>query len=94
MPDRMAVLAPQAGGPDDALRPRDDHGVGSAALVVGVALPHLERRVERPRPAVGVVVEGAWSAELVEVLEVLLDRVRDAVEELVLVHRAVRATLP
>ena len=76
----------------DPLRPGDDHRIGDAALEV-VALPHLERRVERPRPADRIVVVGRRRAELVEVRHVLLDRVRDAVEELVLVDRAVRAAL-
>ena len=40
----------------DPRRPGDDQRVGGAALVVGVALPQLERRVERPRPAGRIVV--------------------------------------
>ena len=73
-------------------RPRDDARVGRAAVEL-VALPHLERRVERHRPAVGVVVVGLGAAELVEQREVLLHRVRDAVGDVVLVHRPVRAAL-
>src|ERR1035437_4369912 len=47
-----------------------------------VALPHLERRVERHRPAVGVVVVGLRPAEVVEHGEVGSHVVRDSVHEL------------
>ena len=77
----------------DPGRPGDDQRVGGAALVVRVALPQLERRVERPGPPGRVVVVRPRAAELVEVLEVLLHRVGEAVEELVLVDRAVRPAL-
>ena len=73
----------------DALGPGDEQRVGHAALEV-VALPHLERRVESPRPADRIVVVGRRRTKLVEVVEVLLDRVGDPVEELVLVDRTVR----
>ena len=75
----------------DLCGPGDDHRIGRAALVARVALPHLERRVERPGPAGRIVVVGLRAAEVVDVLERLLDRVGQAVEDLVLVHRAVRA---
>ncbi len=91
--DGVRVLAADLAGPSDAAGPRHDQRVGGAAAVVAVALPHLERRVERPRPSGRIVVVGARAAELVELLEVLLDRVGDAVEELVLVHGAVRTAL-
>ena len=54
----------------DPLRPRDDARVRGAAVEL-VALPHLERRVERHRPAVRVVVVGLRAAELVEHRQVL-----------------------
>ncbi len=73
-------------------RPGDDARVGRAAVEL-VALPHLERRVERHRPAVRVVVVGLRTAELVEHGEVRLQVVGDAVEQQVLVDRAVRAAL-
>ena len=78
--------------PVSAPGPGDDARVGGAAVEL-VPLPHLERRVERHRPAVGVVVVGLRSAKLVEHRQVRLHVVGDAVEELVLVHRAVRAAL-
>ena len=89
--DGVGVLASVLAGGLDALRPGDDQRVGRAALEVGIALPELERRVEGPRPTRRVVVVGLRAAQLVDELEVLLDRVRDAVEELVLVDRAVRS---
>ena len=69
---------------------RDDLEDGGAALEV-VALPHLERGVERPRPPGVVVVVGLGAPELVEVLQAELGRGRHAVEEPPLVERAVRA---
>ena len=68
------------------------HGSLRAAVEL-VALPHLERRVERHRPPVRVVVVGLRAAEVVDQREVRLDVVRHAVDELVLVERAVRAAL-
>ena len=56
-------------------RPRDDARVARAAVEL-VALPHLERRVERHRPAVRVVVVGLRAAELVEQRQVGLDGCR------------------
>ncbi len=76
----------------DPGRPRDDARVARAAVEL-VALPHLERRVERHRPAVRVVVVRPRAAELVDQRQVRLDRVGDAVRELHLVDRAVRAAL-
>src|SRR5262245_7950575 len=86
MQELVAELAPRL----DALRPRDYERVGDAAFEV-VTLPHLERRVERPGPADGVVVVGRRRAELVELPQDGLDVVRDAVEELGLVDGTVRA---
>ncbi len=73
-------------------RPGDDARVARAAVEL-VALPHLERRVERHRPAVRVVVVRLRAAELVEHRHVGLDGVGDAVRELHLVDGAVRAAL-
>ncbi len=72
--------------------PRDDARVARPAVEL-VALPHLERRVERHRPPVRVVVVGPRAAQLVEQRQVVFDVVRDAVHELHLVHRTVRAAL-
>src|SRR3990172_1517360 len=74
----------------DASRPVDDERVADAAAVC-LALPAAKRRVARERPAPGVVVEGRRPAELVYLPQVLLQRVRHVVEELVLVHRTGRA---
>ena len=73
-------------------RPRDDARVGGAPVEL-VALPHLEGRVERHRPAVGVVVVGLRATELLEHLEVVRDLVGQTVDELHLVDGAVRAAL-
>ena len=91
--DRVVVLAADLAGGGDPGRPGDDQRVGGAALVVRVALPQLEGRIEGPGPAGRVVVVGSRAAELVEVLEVLLHRVGQAVEELVLVDGPVRPAL-
>ena len=77
----------------DLRGPRDDAHVGDAAFVAGPALPVRERRVERPRPARVVVVVRRGGAELVDVRQRPLDGRGQAVEELPLVERAVRATL-
>jgi hypothetical protein len=91
--DGVDVLVAHLAARGDAPRPGHDERVGDAALVAGEALPVRERRVERPRPAGVVVVVRRRAAEVVEPREVLRDVVRDAVEELVLVERAVRAAL-
>ena len=90
--DRMVILVPDLALGLDAGRPRDDARVRRTAVEL-VALPHLERRVERHRPAVRVVVVCLRAAELVEHRHVRLDGVGDAVCELHLVDRAVRAAL-
>jgi hypothetical protein len=89
---RVAELVPELGAGLDPCRPRDDQRIGDAALEV-VALPHLERGVEGPGPADRVVVVGVRAAERVQVLQVLLHVVGNAVEELVLVDRAVGPAL-
>src|SRR6185369_11312726 len=63
--DGVVVLAADLAGALDPLRPGDDQRVGSATAVVAVALPQLERRVERPRPAGRIVVVRPRAAELV-----------------------------
>ena len=70
----------------DARRPVHDARVGDAAPV-DLALPALERRVARPRPAARVVVEvfGPPSSSIAR--QDLLDGLRHAVEELRLVQR-------
>ena len=90
--DRVVVLVADLALGLDAGRPRDDARVARAAVEL-VALPHLERRVERHRPAVRVMVVRLRAAELVEERHVGLDGVGDAVRELHLVDRAVRAAL-
>jgi hypothetical protein len=76
----------------DPLRPGDDERVADAALV-DVALEHPIRRRERHCPTGRVVVVGLGAAQLVQHGQVVLDRVRVRIEELVLVDRAVRAAL-
>ncbi len=88
----MVVLAADLATSLHPLGPGDDARVGRAAVEL-VALPHLERGVERHRPPVGVVVVGVRPAQLVELRQVLRQVVRDPVGELVLVDRPVRAAL-
>ena len=88
----MRVLAADLALGLDALGPVHDEPVGHAAAV-GLPLPPPEGRVSRERPAPRVVVEVLGAAEVVEGGEVLLEVVGHVVEELVLVHRAVRAAL-
>ena len=82
-------ISPRAADPG---RPRDDARIARSAVEL-VALPHLERGVERHRPAVRIVVVGVRSAELVEHREVLCHVIGNAVHELHLVDGAVRAAL-
>ena len=88
----VAVLGADLTSCGDLGRPRHDAGVGGAAAV-GLALPAPERRVPRVGPSPGVVVEHVGAAQLVESLEVLLDRLRHVVEEHHLVERSDRAAL-
>ena len=76
----------------DALGPVDHQRVAGAAGVLGVALEHREWRGKRRRPAGRVVVVGFRAAQCVEILHVLAQFIRVAVEELVLVHRTVGRT--
>ena len=63
--DRVVVLVADLAAGLRPGRPRDDARVARAAVEL-VALPHLERRVERHRPAVRVVVVRLRAAELVD----------------------------
>jgi hypothetical protein len=76
----------------DAGRPGDDARVRRVAVEF-VALPHLERRVERHRPAIWIVVVSLRAAQLVEHRQVLGDVVGDSVGDQALVDRPVRASL-
>ncbi|MNX95423.1 hypothetical protein D3C86_1276950 [compost metagenome] len=91
--DRVKVLVPHLAPGRDPLGPGEQHGIRGPALVARVAFEKLERRVEGQGPTGGIVIVGGRSAEVVEVLEVLAQGVGNAVEELVLVDRAVRAPL-
>ena len=90
--DGVVVLLADLAAGRRAGGPRDDARIARAAVEL-VALPHLERRVERHRPTVRVVVVRRGAAELVEQREVGLHGVGDAVGELHLVDRSVRAAL-
>ena len=88
----VVVLAADLAPGLDAGRPVDHQRVAHAALVA-VALEHPVRGREAHRPAGRVVVVGRRGPQLVEHGQVVLDRVRVGVEELVLVDRAVGAAL-
>ena len=90
--DGVVVLVADLAARAHAGGPGDDARVGGAA-VERVALPHLERGVERHRPPGRVVVVGLGAAQLVQHGQVGGQVVRDAVHELALVDRAVRAAL-
>ena len=76
----------------DLLRPRDDERVAGTATV-RLALPAPERCVAGPRPPPRVVVEVLRTADLVDQLQALLQRLLRVVEELRLVRRPGRAAL-
>ena len=86
--DHVMELRAHAARVLDPRRPRDGQRIPHAAQVRGDLLGPLERRVHRPRPAGGEVVEVLRPAELVDVLEVVLERLRHVVEERVLVEQA------
>src|SRR5205823_12436056 len=90
--DGMMVLVAYLALTLDPLRPGHDQRVTNAA-VIAIALPHLERRIERHRPAGGVMVVRQRTAQHIQVLEVLLQTVGNAVEKLIFVDRAGRSTL-
>ena len=87
--DGVDILVTDLATRPDALGPRDDEGVRDATFIRGPTLPHLVGRVKRHRPAERVMIVGLLRAQDVEVLDVLLDRVRRSIEELVLVDRAI-----
>ena len=68
--DRVVVLIADLAARLRPLRPGDDARVRRPAIEL-VALPHLERRVERHRPAVRVVVVGPRAPEVVDLGQVL-----------------------
>ncbi len=73
----------------DVARPRNAHALPGAAEVRGDLLGPTERRVERPGPAHGHVVVGPVGApDVVEILQLVLDRNLDAVEHGDFVRRA------
>src|SRR6266496_3218768 len=76
----------------DSLGPMDDERIADTAAI-GLAFPATERRVTCKGPAPGVVIERVRSTQLIDHREVLLERVRHVVEELVLVDRSTWATL-
>jgi hypothetical protein len=89
--DGMHVLVPRLALGRESCGPVDDERIAHATFV-GLALPTLQRRVPGPRPTPGVVVVRVRSAELVDAGEVLLERLRDEVEEVHLVDRTARPT--
>ena len=90
--DGMVVLVAHLATTLDPFRPGDQQRVADAT-VVGIALPHLERRIERHRPAIGIMVVFQWAAQHIQVLEVLLQAIWDAIHKLALVDRAGGTTL-
>ena len=90
--DRVVVLVANLAPGLDPLGP-GDHARIAATAVELVALPHLERRVERHRPTIRVMVVGLRAPEFVDHREVRLDVIGNLVHELVLVERAVGTAL-
>ncbi len=82
---RAAALA-------DAVGPRHDQRICHPALV-HLSLPTTERRVARHRPAPRVVVVDAGTADLVDAVPRLVDRLRDRVPRTDVVHRTDWTTL-
>ena len=62
----------------------DNEGVADAAAVC-LTLPTAEGRIASPGPAPGVVVEGGWTAQLIDLLQVFFQRLGDVVEEQILI---------
>ena len=91
--DGVRVLVADLAARRDALGPRHDARIGDAA-VMDVALPALEGRVAGIRPAGRIVVVGFFAAQIVVVLEVLFERIRDTVEDQILVERAEETAFP
>ena len=92
--DHMVELVADAALVRDHLRPGNRHALAHAAEVRGDLLGPGERRVERPGPRHRHVRVGLVRApDIVEVLELVLDRHHDAVEHRHLVRRAVQRAL-
>ena len=72
----LAHLAPSL----DAFRPGDDEWVGRATAV-SLPLPAAEGRVAGPGPAPGVVIVALRATQLVDLCQVVVERLRDVVEE-------------
>ena len=83
-----ADLAPRL----DALRPVHQERVSGPAAV-GFPLPPAERGVARPGPPPRVVAEGGRAAQLIDLGQAFLHRLRRVVEELQLVRGAGRTAL-
>ena len=88
----MVVLVAHLTMALDPFRPVDQKRIADAA-VIAIALPHLERRVEGHRPAGGVMVVRQRATQHIQVVEVLLQAIGNAVEKLIFVDRAGRSTL-
>ena len=58
---------------------------------VGLTLPAAERRVARPGPTPGIMVEGGWVTKLVDVRQVRRQIFFDVIEEQVFVDRTGRS---
>jgi hypothetical protein len=90
--DGVRVLAADLAARADPRRPRDHERIGGPAPV-RLALPAAERAVAGPGPAVGIVVVGVGPTELVDLRQVVLEALRDHVEEEHLVERTRRTAL-
>ncbi len=90
--DDVVILVSDRAGVLDLRGPGDDERVGVAARV-RVLLPALQRRVAGHRPAHRIVRVGGGAARIVELLEHLLDRVREVVAVAIGVQCAVRQSL-
>src|SRR5947209_5329175 len=88
----MVVLVAYLATALDAFGPAHNQRVADTA-VIAIALPHLERRVEGHRPAGGIMIVRQRTAQHIQVLEVLLQAIWNAVGYFVLVDRTVRTTL-
>lgn len=71
--DGVGVLGADCSPGLDTLGPVDDEWVTDAAAI-GLAFPAAEGRVAREGPAPGIVVEGLRPAQLVQLLQALLER--------------------
>jgi hypothetical protein len=90
--NRMRVVGPDFVFGLDSLGPVHDERITDPAAI-GLALPAPEGRVPRKGPAPRVVIERLGAAQLIDHSEVFVQRVRNIVEEFILIDRSVRATL-